>query len=259
MLELPFGLWITVLLVAIALVSGIGITTVGPGGIFVTIALYSLTPISSAEVAGTAHATFIATGLVGSAAYFTSGEFGAGESRAIAIVLSVASVAGALGGAYVNTYVSRQLFGILLGTVALVVGIVLLSRERRGLPPLYDLDVTDPEGQAILVVLGFALGGCSGLLGIGGPVIAVPALVLVGVPMLSALAAAQLQSIFIATFATAGYLSQGTVLLPLTVVISVPLLVGVVAGWKIAHLVDPAKLKIALGAVLIGVGPYLAL
>jgi uncharacterized membrane protein YfcA len=33
-----------------------------------------------------------------------------------------------------------------------------------------------------------------------------------------------------------------------------PLLAGVVVGWKIAHLIDPARLKVALGAVLVVVG-----
>lgn len=52
-IEFAFGSPLIVLLMGIAFLSGIGITTVGPGGIFVTIALYSLTPISHGKVAGT--------------------------------------------------------------------------------------------------------------------------------------------------------------------------------------------------------------
>ena len=63
---------VLVALVVIALFAGVGITTIGPGGIFVTIALYVLTPLPSATVAGTAHATFIATGIVASLAYVRS-------------------------------------------------------------------------------------------------------------------------------------------------------------------------------------------
>ncbi|WP_227380031.1 sulfite exporter TauE/SafE family protein [Haladaptatus halobius] len=259
MLSLPFGYTLMVLLVVIAFLSGIGITTIGPGGIFVTIALYSLTPISSAEVAGTAHATFIATGIVGSAAYLYSGEMETGASRAIATILSVTSIAGALMGAYLNTYVPRPVFGLLLGGVAMTIGGIILYRERRGFNPLYMLEAMTRKGQIILGILGFVLGICSGLLGIGGPVLAVPTLLLIGVPILLAVAVAQVQSIFIAVFAATGYFLQGDISLPLAVLVGIPLLVGVIVGWKVAHLVDPAKLKIALGLILLSVGPYLAL
>ncbi|MFC6826087.1 sulfite exporter TauE/SafE family protein [Halopelagius fulvigenes] len=258
-MNFPFDPALQLTLVLIALVSGVGITTIGPGGIFVTIALYSLTPISSGEVAGTAHLTFVATGLLASAMYTYSGEMHLSGSRTMAAILSVSSVAGAFLGAYANSFVPRDLFGVLLGAVAMVTGVVLVYRERRGLSPVYDLDVATTMGRVVLAVLGFGLGVASGLLGVGGPVIAVPALVLVGVPMLPALAVAQVQSIFIAAFAASGYFVQGNVLFPLAVLVGTPLLVGVVAGWKIAHLVDPARLKVALGAVLFAVGPYLAL
>lgn len=259
MLSFPFDPSLQILLVVIALFSGIGITTIGPGGIFVTIALYSLTPLSSNMVAGTAHSTFIATGLVGSAAYVHSGEMRTGGGRVMAIILSLSSVVGALIGAYVNSFVPRSVFGVLLGVLAMATGITIVYRERRQLSPLYELDVTESRGQVVLGVLGFLLGVASGLLGVGGPVIAVPALVLVGVPMLLAVAVAQVQSIFIAVFATSGYLFQGSVSIPLAILVGTPLLVGVIAGWKVAHLIDPNRLKVALGVVLFAVGPYLAL
>jgi uncharacterized membrane protein YfcA len=146
-----------------------------------------------------------------------------------------------------------------LGVVATVTGISIVYRERRDLSPFYRIDVTRPAGQVALGVLGFVLGAASGLLGVGGPVIAVPALIIVGVPMLLALAVAQIQSIFVAAFATAGYLLQGNVSVPLATLVGPPVLAGVVVGWKVAYLIDPARLKVALGVVLIAVGPYLAL
>lgn len=259
MVTVPFDPALQVVLVLIALISGVGITTIGPGGIFVTIALYSLTPISSGEVAGTAQLTFIATGLLGTAVYIYSGEMNLDGSRVMAVILSGTSIVGAFLGAYLNSFVPRDLFGLLLGGLAMVTGIVLVYRERRGLSPIYELDVTTTSGQVALGGLGFGLGVASGLLGVGGPVIAVPALVLLGVPMLPALAVAQVQSVFIAAFAASGYFIQGNVLFPLATLVGIPLLVGVVVGWKIAHLVNPARLKVALGVVLFAVGPYLAL
>ncbi|HBX66670.1 MAG TPA: permease, partial [Balneolaceae bacterium] len=45
---------IMILLLIIALVGGICITTIGPGGIFVTIALFAMLPLDPSTVAGTA-------------------------------------------------------------------------------------------------------------------------------------------------------------------------------------------------------------
>lgn len=259
MVEFVIGFQLLMGLVIIAFFSGIGITTMGPGGIFVTIALYSLTSLPSSMVAGTAHATFIATGLVGSAVYIHSGEMKTGQARGMAIILSFSSLIGALIGAYVNPFMPRALFGLLLGAVSMATGVSIVYREHRGLSPLYQLDATGRQGQIILSVLGFALGVASGVLGVGGPVLAVPALILIGVPMLLAIAVAQVQSIFIAVFAATGYFVQGNMSPSLAAIIGLPLLAGVVVGWKIAHLVNPANLKVALGIILIAVGPYLAL
>lgn len=254
---LPFDASLQLLLVVVALVSGVGITTIGPGGVFVTVALYSLTPVSSGTVAGTTQVAFVATGLAGSATYARSGEMSRPGSRTMAAVLSVASVGGAFLGAHLNAFVSRELFGVFLGSLAAFTGAVLVYREYRGLRPLYAVDASTTAGRGVLAGLGFGLGVVSGLLGVGGPVIAVPALVLIGVPMLVAVAVAQVQSVFIAAFAASGYFLQGNVALPLAVLVGVPLLVGVVLGWRVAHRVDPARLKVASGVVLFGVGVYL--
>lgn len=258
-LPLPVDPPTAALLAGIALVAGVGITTIGPGGIFLTIALYALTPLSPGTIAGTAQVTFVATGVVGTAAYVQSGELATGETRTLTVVLCSSSVVGALGGAGLNAFVSRGLFGLLLGGLASLVGGVILYRERRGFMPMVRLDPATRKGRLQLGLLGVVLGGFSGLLGVGGPVVAVPALVLVGVPMLYAIAVAQVQSIVIAAFASAGFLARGTVSLPLAVALGVPLVAGVLVGWRVAHLVDPERLKVALGVVLLLVGPYLAL
>ncbi len=244
-------------LAVLAFAAGIGITTIGPGGIFVTVALYGLTGLSAAEVAGTAQATFVATGLVGTAAYARSGELVGADGRGMAVILSGTSILGALAGSYLNAFVSDRLFGILLGLVAGFTGITLLYRERRGLDPVATVDADTWTGRGVLAALGTGLGVAGGLVGVGGPVLAVPALVVLGVPMLLALGVAQVQSVFIAAFATVGYLAQDAMSLPYVLLVGVPQVAGVVAGWFVAHRVDPSRLKVALGAALVGVGGYL--
>lgn len=245
-------------LVVIAFGSGIGISAIGPGGIFLTIALYALTPLPSATIAGTAQLLFIATGLIAALAYVRSGELTRASARPAGL-LSLGSVGGALFGAWLNGFVSRELFGLLLGVLAAATGLLILYRERRALDAIVTLDPTTRSGAIGYAILGFVLGAFSGLLGIGGPVIAVPALVVIGTPMLLAVGIAQVQSVFIASFAALGYLSQGAVSLSLAAVVGVPLFVGVVVGWLLAHRIDPERLKALLALVLLVVAPYLAL
>lgn len=254
----PIGAGLLAVLVAIALFSGVGITAIGPGGIFLTIALYGLTSLPSATIAGTAQLMFIATGTLGSAAYARSGDMSSENAGWIAL-LCFGSITGAFFGAWLNAHVSRDLFGLLLGVLAAVTGVLIVYRERRDLTSKWTIDYDSVTGKIAYAVLGFALGMFSGLLGVGGPVIAVPALVVLGVEMLPAVAAAQVQSIFIATFSFAGYLTQGAVSFTLGIALGIPLLAGTVVGWLVAHRIRPDRLKLALSGVLMLVAPYLAL
>lgn len=164
-----------------------------------------------------------------------------------------------MAGAWLNGLVSRDLFGVLLGLLTGVAGVVIVYREYRGLSAVHSFDLDSTAGRAGYFVVGVVLGVLSGLLGVGGPVIAVPTLVLLGVPMLSAVAVAQAQGVFIATFAALGFLTQGVVSVPLATLVGVPLLAGVLVGWKVAHYVDPGRLKVVLGAILILVAPTLVM
>ncbi|WP_160135525.1 sulfite exporter TauE/SafE family protein [Halococcus salsus] len=254
---LPFGLGLAALLIGIAFVSGIGITAIGPGGIFLTVALYALTSVDSAVIAGTVQVAFLATGLLGALAYIRSGELSR-ENLLLTGLLCIGSIGGALLGAWLNGFVSRELFGLLLGCLTGLTGVTIVYREYRDLGAISALTPETTRGKVGYLFLGVVLGTFSGLLGVGGPVIAVPALVILGVPMLFAVAVAQVQSVFIALFAAVGYLSQGAISPSLAVLVGAPLLAGVLLGWKIAHRIEPSRLKIVLGGILIVVTPYLA-
>ncbi|PSP98767.1 hypothetical protein BRC94_08335 [Halobacteriales archaeon QS_5_70_17] len=60
-------------LVALSFLGGAIVTSIGPGGILVVAGLYLLTSLSSAEVAGTASATFAVGAILGGAAFTRSG------------------------------------------------------------------------------------------------------------------------------------------------------------------------------------------
>jgi len=99
----------------------------------------------------------------------------------------------------------------------------------------------------------------SGLLGLGGPMLSVPLLLALGVEVLAALAAAQVQSIVIATVGTIGYAVHGSVDWALVLLIGLPVLLGVVVGWRIARALPTRTLRTVLVVVLLLLAPYLAL
>ncbi len=248
---------IMILLLVIALVGGICITTIGPGGIFVTIALFALLPLDPSTVAGTASATFIATGIVGSLGYLRSGELKGKASGKAAGVLSLASVIGAFAGAQINTLLDASAFAILLGLFVFFTGILILYRQKKLLKPDKKLQIDTPKGLAWLAGVGLAVGLPGGLLGVGGPVLAVPLLVVLGVPMLLSVALAQVQSIFISGMATVGYMIHGAVDWYLALFLVVPLLIGTISGWYIAQRIQASKLQVSLALVLLALGIYL--
>ncbi len=245
-------------LLIIAYLAGVGITAVGPGGIFLTIALFALSGLPPAGVAGTASATMVAAGLAGTIAYVRSGELTRPDNRRLAVVLSSSGLAGALFGSWLNSYVSADRFAALLGLMAFGAGAIILHQESRGLEARLPVDATHRTGRTVLAMLGLATGTASGMLGVGGPVMAVPALVILGVPILSAIAVAQAQSVAIAAFATAGYLVRDAVEWSWVATLGLPLLLGVVTGWRVAPYIRPRTLKLVLGCILLALGPYLA-
>jgi len=248
---------IMILLLVIALIGGVCITTIGPGGIFVTIALFALLPLEPSTVAGTASATFIATGIVGSLGYLRSGELKGKVAGKAAGILSLASVIGAFSGAQINTLLDKSLFAVLLGLFVLFTGILILYRQKKQLKSESKLQIGSGKGLMWLAGVGIAVGFPGGLLGVGGPVLAVPLMVVLGVPMLLSVALAQVQSIFISGFATVGYMVHEAVDWYLALFLTIPLLIGTISGWYIAQRIKASKLQVSLALVLIVLGIYL--
>ncbi|HST66917.1 MAG TPA: sulfite exporter TauE/SafE family protein [Mycobacteriales bacterium] len=240
------------LLALIGLVGGIGVAAVGPGGVLPTIGLFVLTPLAPATVAGTAIATNIGTGVAGTVAYTISGQLRDRATRRTAWILAATAVLGTPPGVLVNAHVSKRLFGILLAAFVVVVAFLVWLRGRTTRVAAHPRD-------AVVAGLGLVVGAASGLLGLGGPLLTVPLLVALGVDALQALAAAQAQSVVIATVGTIAYAVSGRVDWGLVLLIGLPELAGVLLGWRIARALPTRTLRLVLIVVLLALAPYLAL
>jgi len=145
----------------------------------------------------------------------------------------------------------------LLGLFVFFTGLLILYRQRNKLQADKKLKMETTKGLILLGVVGVAVGLPGGLLGVGGPVLAVPFMVVLGVPMLLAVGLAQVQSIFISAMATFGYMLHDAVDWSLAIYLTIPLLIGTVAGWYMAQRIKVQKLQVALAIVLVIIGVYL--
>jgi len=251
---------VLIALAAIGLVGGIGITAIGPGGVLATIALFALTDLTAPEVAGTAIVTHIGTGMLATAAYVRSGQLRERHTRRDGLVLAATAVAGAPLGVVLNLVIPGRLFGLLLAVLVLAVAALVWLRERHD--GNSDRSTHEPRRHPrrwVVATIGTTVAAASGIVGVGGPMLTVPLLVVLGVPVLSALAAAQAQSIVIATVGSLGYLATGAIDWHLAALVGIPELLGVLLGWTIARRIPTRPLKYALVTTLVASAPYLAL
>lgn len=241
------------LLIFTGLVAGIGITTVGPGGVLATVGLVQFTALTPAVIAGTIMTTNIANGVVGTAVYARSGHLKIPATRRLAGALTVTALVGTPIGVMANSAVTGRGFELILAAfLLLTAGLVWLRQiKSAGSGPAAQLPLW------LLGALGLMVAGASGLLGVGGPVLSVPILIALGAQALPALAAAQVQSIVISSVGATGYLLAGAVDWQMALIIGVPQLLGVVIGWKIARVVPALFLTRGLITVLLVLVPIL--
>lgn len=245
------GLMSTLILTGFGLVAGIGISTVGPGGVLVTVGLFLASGLSPAAVAGTAIVTHLATGGLGSLAYHRSGQLRDPGTRRVALVLALTAAAGTPIGVFINFAAPGQVFGVLLAIFLVAIALLVWFRARRGFT-----EQTAPHHPlAPLICMGLGVAVVGGMFGVGGPLLSVPLLVLAGTPVLSALGAGQVQAVVVASVGTVIYLSRGAIDWKLALLAGVPELCGVLIGWKVARSVSPGVLKRAMiVALLISAG-----
>jgi len=245
------------MLVIISLIGGVGITAIGPGGVLVTIALFLFTDLTPAEVAGTAIVTHIGTGLAGSAAYIHSGQLREPRTRQLTAMLALGALVATPVGVILNTRMSGDVFGVLLAAMVMAVGFSVFLRERRA--PVRETHRNALESWPHQLLLGAGVALVSGIFGVGGPMIAVPLMVVLGVSILPALGAAQGQSVVLATIGAIAYLAHGAIVWPLVFLTGIPEMIGVWLGWKIAHALPRRPLTYTLAATLVVLGPVIAL
>jgi uncharacterized protein len=177
-----------ILLIGLGLLVGFIGTLIGAGGGFILVPVLLLVyPDFKPEVI-----TSISLGVVFLNA--ASGSVAYAKMKRIdyksAIYFALATLPGAIIGAFLTSYIPRRIFDLILGVILLVISIFLLVKPGEGAfsnknaRGYANRELTDRSGQhysyavnlRLGIILSFFVGFVSSLLGIGGGIIHVPAL-----------------------------------------------------------------------------------
>jgi uncharacterized protein len=239
---------------ALAVLIGVALGMLGGGGSILTVPVFvyvmGFDPkdaiAMSLPVVGT-------TSLVGALGHWRDGNV---DRRAVAVFGPLAML-GAVAGAKLATRVSGTFQLVLLGVVMLAAGILMLG--DRG--PVGDA-TTPPTGgrrrYAILAAAGLAVGTLTGLVGVGGGFLIVPALVLFsGVPMKRAIGTSLLVISLSTTTALAAYHGQATISWRVVALFTALAVVGALVGTRAARRVPARQLRRAFGALVLALAALL--
>jgi hypothetical protein len=244
------------LVVAIGFVAGTlsGLLGVG-GGIVIVPALVYLIHLSQRQAHGTSLVAILFTAIAGALYYSSSGE----ANWVIAMEMAFGGVIGAMIGARLCSILSnrrlRQFFGVLL----ILVGVRMLSdlalnghstEAHRQI-----VDATTLLGGAAVIALGVFTGILSGMLGIGGGVIMIPAMVfLLGLTQKLAQGISLAVIVPVSISGSLMHYRQGNVEFQVGFWVAVGGLLGSLTGARFALGAQETTLRALFGLLMLGFG-----
>lgn len=238
----------------LATLIGLSLGLLGAGGSIITVPIF-------VYVLGFDPKLAVATSLpvVGiTSAFGAIGHWRAGDLRlATALLFGLAAVPGAFAGARLAAFISGRAQLIILATVMLVAAYFMLRgssvRERALESPLrgrYDLGL-----YALIVIAALAVGLLTGLAGIGGGFLIVPALVLLArVPMKAAVGTSLLVIAMNAASGTVGYRGQVEISWRFVILFAAVAVTGILLGTYLVRFVSQARLRQGFAVFLVVIG-----
>lgn len=267
------GPTVTVATVAVVAVVGTLAGAVGSmlglgGGVFLVPFLVIGLGLPFQSAAGISLMTVIATSSTVSAQSAGQGLF----NVRLGLVLEIATTLGGLAGGMTAAHLSQPVLSGLFAMVTALVALVTIARlDRRNVihdagsdlgrlgARIHDSDTGREVGYRVrrlpvALLISFAAGNVSGLLGIGGGILKVPALnAWCGVPMRAAAATSALMIGVTAVSTAPIYYARGDVDPALAAAAVLGVLGGSRAGMWATHQLRVRTLKIMMATVLIGV------
>ena len=238
-----------VLVLVAALLVGALIGCVGIGGVLLPPALVYLGGFGFHAAAATSTWAFLFCAVAGTWSYTGRGSI----DWRMATWLGAGVVPAAFLGARANAALPEALLMALLAALMVLTGSDALLRGSRS-----SGGGGRRLGAPALLAIGAFVGFGSALTGTGGAVLLVPVLLVLQVPVLAAVGAAQAVALPIVAFSTAGFLLYGSVDFALGTAAGLVGAAGVVAGARIAHAAPAATLRRVVATALLCAGLLIA-
>ena len=238
----------TVTAVALAVAIGLAMGILGGGGSIIAVPAFTfLLHLAPKDAVVTSLAVVGLAAAVGAISGFVRGVVPIAVALTVGLSATVGAYAGAAAGARISDRAQLAILAVVMFAAA-----IALWREQRA-------TVARPAraSKGLLALLGLATGALTGLIGVGGGFLIVPALAIgAGLPMQEA-AAASLFVIALAAFSgLAGYLGHSTpawaFILPFAAIAAA----GTLAGATIALRLAQRRLQQAFAISLVLLGSY---
>ena len=247
----------TALGLVLALAVGLSLGLLGGGGSILTVPIFVY--VMGFEAKQSIAMSLVVVGavsLVGAAAHWRAGRV---DLRVASIFGLVAMVA-AYAGARLASYLTGGVQLVLLALVICVAAAFMMRSAARGAlaaDVLSERAPSTPLSVGRLMPVAVGVGLLTGLVGVGGGFLIVPALVLLGrVPMKMAIGTSLLVIAMNCASGLVGYLGHVTMPWGIVALFSVVAAAGIVGGTWLAGVVSAASLKRGFAVLLLGVGAF---
>ena len=239
----------------------------GGGIIFVPAMLYlhdlsaSFAWATPQTIVGISLITMVFTGLSSTLAYYKLRRVDVNTG----VLFLIGSLPGSVFGAWLNTRLDTDSFSLYFGILMLIVfGMMLVDREK--LSKNRSLEITDRTRTFTIdgethhynvtlvpaLILSFAVGMLSGLFGIGGGTISVPAMILFfGIPVQVAIATSMFMIFFISLISSVSHIALGHIVWGYVIFFVIGSYIGGTVGAKTSKLFKGKTLEWMLKIVIV--------
>ena len=244
-----------VLGLALAALVGLSLGLLGGGGSILTVPIFVYVLGFAAKPAIAMSLPVVGTtSLVGALGHWRAGNV---DLRAALLFGGIAMI-GAYAGARLAVFVPGDVQLIMLAVLMLAAAVSMLRSGRRSAAT--GEPTTASPSFGLLAVIGLAVGLTTGLVGIGGGFLVVPALVVLGkVPMKQAVGTSLLVIAMNSAAGFAGYLGQVEIAWGFTAAFTAVAVAGIIAGTYLIRFVSPAALKRGFAVFLLVIGGLMLL
>lgn len=240
----------------LAALIGISLGVIGGGGSILTVPIFvyvmgfdpKLAIAMSLPVVG-------GTSLVGSLTHWREGNV----RLRMATVFGAIAMVGAYAGARLAVFLTGTLQLALLAIVMLLAAVSMFRSARAGNRQFADGPTEiRPMAVGLLIPVALGVGMLTGVVGIGGGFLVVPALVLLGnVPMKQAIGTSLLVIAMNSVSGFAGYIGQVPIPWGFVIAFTSVAALGIVAGTRVVRYVSQAALKQVFAVFLLLMGTFI--